>query len=210
MHAFALRATATASDGLETRAGAAPGETRGVFRVASAFASGTFRLISGGSLAPAARTPPLPIMKVPGLRSPHDEVGGIVYFGRMLDKLRLKAAGRLPEGYHTGTKEWYDFDSRCTRFLKVRYGALKKRTLAGGTDEQILRWCFKEGRKPGAEEIEIWNTFMRKRGWQDASSEGLESEKRQVGLGARKDIVTWFDLFDAEEERAPRGPARRR
>ena len=54
---------------------------------------------------------------------------GLVYFGRMLDKIRLKAAGRLPADYNVGTKEWYDFDSRCTRFLKVKYRPLKIRTL---------------------------------------------------------------------------------
>src|ERR1043166_4724728 len=140
-------------------------------------------------------------MKVPGLRSPYDEVGGIVYFGRMLDKIRLKARGALPADYNTGTKEWYDFDSRCTRFLNVRYGPLKKRTLQGGSDLQILRWCFKIGRKPGNEEIEIWNTFMKKRGWRDPSSKGLAADKRKAGLAARADIVTWFDLFDVDETR---------
>jgi gluconokinase len=140
-------------------------------------------------------------MKVPELRSAYVEVGGIVFFGRMLDKIRLKARGELPAGYSVGTKEWYAFDSRCTRFLKIKYGPLRKRTLQGGTDEQILRWCFKHGRKPGKEEIEIWNTFMRKRGWKDPSSPGLEDEKRASGLAKRSDIVTWFDLFEAEEER---------
>ena len=142
-------------------------------------------------------------MKVLGLRSAYDEVGGIVYFGRMLDKIRLKARGELPSDYNIGTKGWYDFDSRCTRFLGVKYGALKKRTLQGGSDLQLLRWCFKNGRKPTEEEVEIWNTFMRKRGWKDASSEGLEHDKRAAGLAKRSDIVTWFDLFDADEA-APR------
>lgn len=138
-------------------------------------------------------------MKIPGLRSAYDEVGGIVYFGRMLDKIRLKAKGELPPDYNVGTKSWFDFDSRCTRFLKVRYNELKRRTLSGGSDLQILRWCFKHGRKPGREEIEIWNTFMRKRGWKDTSSPGLESDKRAAGLARRSDIQTWFDLFDADE-----------
>ncbi|HEX2099362.1 MAG TPA: DUF5069 domain-containing protein [Candidatus Synoicihabitans sp.] len=141
-------------------------------------------------------------MKVPDLRSPRDEVGGLVYFGRMLDKLRLRAAGQLPADYNTGTKSWYDFDARCCRFLGMRYAALRSRALRGGSDLQLLRWCFREGRKPKPEEIEIWNTFMRKRGWRDASSAGLETEKAQVGLGRRDDIVTWFDLFDAEEGRS--------
>ena len=143
-------------------------------------------------------------MNVAGLRSPYDEVGGIVYFGRMLDKMRLKAAGALPEGYNTGTREWYNYDSRCTRFLGVKYSALKKEMLAGGTDEKLLRWCFREGNRPSAEQIEIWNTFMRKRGWRDSTTESLEVEKRNSGFGRRKDIVTWFDLFDADEGRSPR------
>ena len=140
-------------------------------------------------------------MKVPGLRSAYDEVGGIVYFGRMLDKIRLKAKGELPADYNIGTKSWFDFDARCTRFLNVQYGELKKRTLRGGSDLQILRWCFKSGRKPSKEEVEIWNTFMRKRGWKDSSSAGLESDKRAAGLAERSDIQTWFDLFDADEQR---------
>jgi len=140
-------------------------------------------------------------MKIPGLRSAHDEVGGIVYFGRMLDKIRLKAEGTLPRDYNVGTKHWYDFDSRCTRFLGIRYGALKQRTLRGGSDREILRWCFKAGRKPGKEEIEIWNTFMRKRGWNDPSTDGLRAAMAKAGLADAASIVTWFDLFDAEEQR---------
>ena len=38
-------------------------------------------------------------MNVPGLRSAYDQVGGIVHFGRMLDKIRLHAAGKLPADY---------------------------------------------------------------------------------------------------------------
>src|SRR5579862_9662907 len=35
---------------------------------------------------------------IPNLRSPFDQVKGIVYFGRMLDKIRLFESGKLPEG----------------------------------------------------------------------------------------------------------------
>ena len=144
-------------------------------------------------------------MNVPGLRGAYDEVGGIVYFGRMLDKIRLKARGELPADYNIGTKEWFDFDSRCTRFLAVKYGALRQRVLRGGSDLQLLKWCFRHGRKPAVEEIEIWNTFMRKRGWRDGSSPGLAADKRKAGLAKRADIVTWFDLFDADEGRKKPG-----
>jgi gluconokinase len=52
-------------------------------------------------------------MKVPGLRSSYEKVGGIVHLGRMLDKIRLNAAGHLPEGYNLGADKWTWFDARC-------------------------------------------------------------------------------------------------
>ncbi len=33
------------------------------------------------------------------LRSPSEKVGGLFYFGRMLDKIRLNAKGELPPDY---------------------------------------------------------------------------------------------------------------
>ncbi len=142
-------------------------------------------------------------MKIPGLRSPHAKVGGLVYFGRMLDKIRLHQAKALPAEYvaNLGESDWYFYDARCCRFLGVKYTALVKRVKRGGTDAQILRWCFQQGGKKTAEQIAIWNTFMAKRGWRDEASGGVAEEKAASGLGRRKDIVTWFDLFDAQEGR---------
>ena len=38
---------------------------------------------------------------IPGLRSPAEQVNGLVYFGRMLDKMRLAAAGKEESLYLT-------------------------------------------------------------------------------------------------------------
>ena len=129
------------------------------------------------------------------------ETKGLVYFARMLDKIRLKAAGRLAEGYLTGVEDPTYFDARCTRFLGVDYDELAARTLHGGTDEEILEWCFARGRKPSEEEIEIWNAFLLKRGWRDAGSGELAAAKKRSGLADREDIQTWVDLHEAEEGR---------
>jgi len=139
-------------------------------------------------------------MKVPGLRSSYEKVSGIVFFGRMLDKIRLHAAGRLPPGYNIGTANWNWFDSRSTRFLGVDYAALVQRVQLGGTDEEILQWCFREGRRPGDEEIEVWNGFMTTHGWRDDSSAALQEVKRARGFAHREDIQTWFDFHRADEE----------
>jgi len=134
-------------------------------------------------------------MKIPGLRSSYEKVGGIVFFGRMLDKIRLHAQGKLPADYNRGT----GMDGRTVRFLGVPYAAVVERALKGGTDEEILEWCFQHGRRPGEEDILVWNAFMSKRGWRDEASEGLAEEKRKRGFAHRDDIQTYFDYHKADE-----------
>ena len=138
-------------------------------------------------------------------RSPRDTVGGIAVFGRILDKIRYFAReGSLPEGYHLGFIEGSrTFDDRVCRFLGVSFEQLTERTNQGGTDEEVLEWCFQNGRRPDAEQIEIWTGFMNKRGWRDAASNGLQKQKEEAGLGHRDDIVVFFDLMDVEEGRKP-------
>src|SRR4029077_11030653 len=128
-------------------------------------------------------------------RSAYEKVGGIVFFARMLDKIRLHAAGKLGPGYFLGDQSdptW--FDGRCTRFLGVSYQAVAERALAGGTDDEILEWCFARGRKPGEEEILIWNAFMTKRGWRDPVSDELAGLAKELGFSDRTHIRTFFDL----------------
>ena len=135
----------------------------------------------------------------------YKETKGLVYFARMLDKIRLKAKGELPADYFVGLDpDPTVFDARCTRFLGVNYDELVDRTLKGGTDEQILGWCFERGRKPSEEDIKIWNAFLLKRGWRDEASEDLQAAKERNGWGNRNEIQTWVDLHDAEEGRTPR------
>ena len=69
---------------------------------------------------------------IPGLRSPSDQVQGLVYFGRMLDKIRLAAAGKLPDGWQPmrGFVKG-GFDWRCCLFLGIDYAALEAETLKG-------------------------------------------------------------------------------
>src|SRR5207248_1374454 len=108
------------------------------------------------------------------------ETKGLIYFARMLDKIRLKAARKLPADYFVGVDDDPTmFDARCTRFLGVDYNELVDRTLKGGSDEEILEWCFKCGRKPSEEEIKIWNAFLLKRGWRDEASADLQAAKER-------------------------------
>ncbi|MEP2774460.1 MAG: DUF5069 domain-containing protein [Luteolibacter sp.] len=139
---------------------------------------------------------------IPGLRSPYEKVGGIVYFGRMLDKIRLNAKGELPEEWAAmvGPGHAGSFDSRCCNFLKIDYADLVAETLKGGSDEEVLTWAFEKGRKPDAEEIEVWDGFMTKRGWRDAASQRVKERLKEIGLEPGT-VETMFEFIDLDEGR---------
>ena len=137
-------------------------------------------------------------------RSAFDRTGGIVFFARMLDKIRLHATGRLRADYHANLGS--GFDGRCCRFLGVEYAALCQRVRAGGADDDILAWCFSTGTHPNDEQIFVWNKFMLKRGWKDeddGSTQELEAYKAASGLAHRTDLLTFFDYYEVDERRKP-------
>jgi hypothetical protein len=135
-----------------------------------------------------------------GIRSPFSKVNGLVYFGRMIDKIRAHAKDGLPEEYQANLGK--GFDHNCTYFLHVDYNDLVDRAKQAGTDEELLEWCFTSGRKPTDEEIYIWNEFMRKRGWNDEISETLKRRKKEAGMAGRSEIETMFGFIDADEGRS--------
>jgi gluconokinase len=133
------------------------------------------------------------------------ETKGVIFFARMLDKIRLKHQGLLPDDYNfAGCGVWDCFDARFCRFFGIDENELTRRTLEGGTNEEILDWCFDRFGRPDEEKIEIWNNFVSKRGWRDESSAELEEIKRANGFGNRADVQTWIDFHDVDEGRTPR------
>ena len=139
---------------------------------------------------------------VPGLRSCYSLVGGLVYFGRMLDKIRLHAAGRLPSDYHANLG--IGFDARTCGFLGIGYETLKTRTLAGGCDEEILAWACQQGGPRSDADRYQWNRFMTKIGWRDDRSSVLRERVLACGLQNHVNpIETFFDLNDSDEGRDP-------
>ena len=138
-------------------------------------------------------------MKVPGLRSPHDKVGGLVYFGRILDKIRLHRDGRLPAEFQANLGE--GFDKACAQFLGLPYAEIAEHAKGGASDDEVLAWCRAHGRPFDEQDALVWSEFMRKRGWNDVASDRLRQRKAESGFAARDEIQTFFDYIDADEER---------
>ncbi len=141
---------------------------------------------------------------VSGLRSCYAKIGRLIYFGRMLDKIRLHAAGQLPKDYQENLGEPHQFtlDGRCCRFLGVPYSEVKSRVLAGEADEAVLAWAHAHGPPRTDEEWHVWNRFIAKLGWRDERSHVLPQRIQESGL-AGKPIETLIDHIEFDEGRDP-------
>lgn len=133
--------------------------------------------------------------------SAYIQVGGMYFFARTLDKIRLHARDELHEDHHEFIGK--GFDGRLCRFLRIAYEALQARVLAGGTDEEIFAWCRQNGRGLDDLDVLVWNGFAAKRGWRDEATPSLEKNKAGSGLVHRTDLVTFFDYYEVDEGRAP-------
>ncbi|MBT3604438.1 MAG: DUF5069 domain-containing protein [Candidatus Latescibacteria bacterium] len=133
--------------------------------------------------------------------SAYTKTGGIVFFARMLDKMRMLLKDELTQDYVVKMQVNNCYNSRCLQFLGVSYNDVLDKVAEGRTDQEILNWCFETGHRPNEEEIFVWNQFMIKKGWRDEESEQLANYKVSSGIADRDDIVTFFDYYDMDEGR---------
>ena len=131
---------------------------------------------------------------------------GMMYFPRMLDKIRMHARDELHEDYHKNLGAMRAADGACCNFLRVDYGELRERVSQGGSDEEILEWCFEKGRKLNRGDMVIWNSFVSKLGWYDFVTPSLTEQKQKLGLTDRNDLQTVAQVMDLEEGRPVNPP----
>ena len=136
-------------------------------------------------------------------KGPKEMVGGMMWFPRMLDKIRLHVRGELHSDYHPNLGRATAMDGRCLNFLRVTFEDLKKRVEQGGTDEEIQEWCYQTGRRANEGDLELWNAFVSKFGWKDHATPFLEKRKTDSGISDRADIETFQQLIDLDEGRLP-------
>ena len=141
--------------------------------------------------------------RVENFRSPYDKAaGGLHHLGRMLDKIRLQQAGRLPEDYQRNYGLSVGLDGLLCGFLNVKFEEIEARVKAGGTDEEIAEWIFTRGLRPNRMQTQVWNECSRKFGWNDRVASYLQKIKQGAGLG-HLTAVTSFDLIELTEDREP-------
>ena len=138
------------------------------------------------------------------LRSPYDKkTGGVHHLGRLLDKIRLRQAGRLPEDLRENYGLSMGLDGQLCGFLAVEFKDVEARIAQGGTDEEIAEWIFARGLRPNKMQARIWNEHSRKLGWNDFVTNYLAKLKAAAGFGHRTDIVTSLDAIVVDEGHAP-------
>ncbi|MES2309885.1 MAG: DUF5069 domain-containing protein [Verrucomicrobiota bacterium] len=104
---------------------------------------------------------------------------------------------KIPSSYFSGLLALLWISShRLLRF--------KNKILEGGSDEEILEWCFQRGRALNETDLLIWNAFARKLGWNDRATPLLEKCKSESKLASHTELVTIFDYMEMDEGRKHR------
>ncbi len=134
-------------------------------------------------------------------KSPKEMTKGLRYFPRMLDKIRMHLGDELHDDYQQNFGAPQTADSAMCNFLRIHHRDLVERVKQGGTDEEILEWCFEKGRRVNEGDVFVWNGFISKLGWRDRVTPRLEERKNEMGIADRSDIQCIPDLIDFDEER---------
>ena len=141
--------------------------------------------------------------RVEGLRSPYDKTaGGVHHLGRMLDKIKLMQAGKLPEHFHRNYGLSIGLDGQLCGFLNVKFEDVAAKVQAGAADADIAEWIFSTGLRPNRMQLHVWNEHSRKIGWNDRVS-AYSAKIRQEPGWTHLTATTSFDMIEQSEEREP-------
>ncbi len=146
----------------------------------------------------------LPITTRPSVvpRSPNDKLAGICHLPRLIDKVRLCTAGKLP-GYNYLN---VGFDKQLLEFLCVDAHAFEKAVLASANDDEMLNWLKnKLGPSfPTTHAISDFNDRLSRRRPDNADKQAKFNDDVAKYQPTRRKPETYFDMIDLEEGRVER------
>jgi hypothetical protein len=139
-------------------------------------------------------TPPIP------LRSPRETLGGYVILPRLIDKVRLRAQGKLPPEYIGNLlKPGLTLDGRLLTFTGLDPEELRRSILAAKTDEEILTWVERHAKPHTDDDKRRWIAEIEAY----RPNPEIAQWRREVykDLATRVDPATLnlFDLIDMDE-----------
>ena len=129
--------------------------------------------------------------------SAKNELDGLIYFPRMLDKIRLHLDDKLHADYQDNLGKALDL-AAC-QLLAVDYLDLAEKVLEGATDSEVLEWAYETGKKPEVHEKAWWCSYVRNLGFRDHLAERLATRIAEAGLQDREHLFSFIDFMDAEE-----------
>lgn len=137
-------------------------------------------------------------------RSPKIRLGGIAHLGRLIDKIRLRHAGHIPD-YNYLT---VGFDKYLLDLLKLSGEELERRVLEGGTDADLVKWVQSHAAHLSDEDIQQWNSRILTSGPpDDAARRRFQARlndiavKRGIAVEALPAVATWADVIELDEGR---------
>lgn len=137
-------------------------------------------------------------------RSPKVLLGGMAHLARVIDKIRMRHAGLIPEYNYLTT----GFDKHLLDFLQLKGEDFERRVLQGGTDDEILAWVKAQTRPLSDQDWREWNDRILNGGPKDdGARQRFQSRlsdvavKRGVPIEKLPPASTWVDLIELDEER---------
>lgn len=131
-------------------------------------------------------------------RSPRELMDGWVHLPRFIDKIRLRAAGKLAPDYlaNVGT----GFDGAWLAAAGVTFESFEKVVLHSITDGEVCHWVQAKVKR-SRDDKQAFETRLLKYGTEGETLERLKIRKKESGFEDREDIRCMFDYIDADEGR---------
>lgn len=124
---------------------------------------------------------------------------GLLHLPRFIAKIRKHLTTGLPKSYQRNFTKGFD------GFLCLHLGVEPQQVIEAvkaATDDADLTRRLKEI-FPDDLQIHVWNRKMVQMGLSEMGQARLQEVKAEMGVADRKDLLTFADMIDFDEERIP-------
>ena len=133
-------------------------------------------------------------------RSPREVMSGWLYLPRLVDKIRLHLAGKLPPEYHDNFLH-RGFDALWCECAGVEAATLVRVVEQSITDGEVADWVRTNVHRSAADREVHRDRLLAHGTVGEELIARLRLRKEEAGLTHRDDIRTFVDFIDADEGR---------